>query len=131
MEKAGEIARCGLACFLCSKKEECRGCHDEGCAGSVWCEVRKCCTEKGLAHCCECGEAGSCRKGVLSKLKPHTFTAFAQKYGIDRLTERLESNEKCGIVYHRSGISGDYDECSNEAELMELIETGKLKQKNN
>lgn len=129
MEKAKEIARCGLACFLCSKKEECKGCHADNCAGSVWCEVRKCCIEKDLVHCAECSEAEGCQKGILSKMKPHTFTVFARKYGIDKLIERLECNEKSGIVYHRSDISGDYDECSDENELMELIDTGKLKQK--
>lgn len=126
MKKKSGIARCGLACCLCSENEHCNGCHADDCAGANWCEVRKCCMEKGFDHCCECDEAEVCQKGILSKLKPHTFTVFAQKYGIEKLTECLENNEKRGIIYHRSGITGDYDECTEMHELMKLIETGEV-----
>ena len=119
------IARCGLACCLCSKNKNCNGCHADDCAGASECEVRKCCIEKGFSYCFECGEAEICQKGMLSNLKAHTFTMFAKKYSIDRLTECLETNEKCGIVYHRNGFSGDYDKYLNVNELMKFIEEGK------
>lgn len=125
MKKELGIARCGLACFLCSENQCCSGCHADDCAGSAWCEVRKCCTHKGIDHCFECGESEACQKGILSKLKPHTFTVFAKKYGMDKLIECLENNEKNGIVYHRNGIVGDYDECSDTNELIKMIEEGK------
>ncbi len=125
MRKELGIARCGLACCLCSENQHCSGCYADDCAGSAWCEVRKCCIEKGIERCCECGEADVCQKGILSKMKPHAFTVFAKKYGMDKLMKCLENNEKRGIVYHRSGIVGDYDECSDVNEMMRLIEEGK------
>ena len=81
MKKELGIARCGLACCLCAENEHCGGCHADDCPGSAWCKVRKCCIEKGLKYCSECGEAENCKKGILSKLKPHTFTVFAKKFG--------------------------------------------------
>ena len=125
MKKELGIARCGLACCLCSKNTQCNGCHADDCAGAAWCEVRKCCIEKGFDHCSECEEAEVCQKGVLSKLKSHTFTVFAKKYGMDKLLDRLEENEKRGVLYHRAGIVGDYDDLTDIDELFKFIEEGK------
>ena len=41
------------------------------------------------------------------------------------LLDRLEANEKAGIVYHREGIMGDYDEFDDVEALIEFIKTGK------
>ena len=125
MKKELGIARCGLACCLCAKNTQCNGCHADDCAGSVWCEVRRCCIEKGVMHCFECEDAEHCQKGVLSKLKPHAFTVFAKKYGMEKLLECLENNEKHGVTYHRDGIVGDYDDFSDMNELFKFIEEGK------
>ena len=76
-------------------------------------------------HCFECEDAEQCQKGILSKLKPHTFTVFAKKYGMEKLVECLENNEKRGVTYHREGIVGDYDDFSDMNELLEFIEKGK------
>ena len=89
------IARCGLACCLCSENITCNGCEE------------------------------NCQKGLLSKIKPYTFTLFAKKYGEEKLIDCLERNEKNGIVYHREGINGDYDEFENVEKLMEFIMTGR------
>lgn len=124
MKKELGIARCGLACCLCSENTHCKGCHADDCAGSDWCEVRRCCIEKGLHHCFQCEEAEVCQKGILSKLKPHAFTIFAKNHGLETLLACLEENESRGIVYHRSGIVGDYDECADTNELIKLIESG-------
>ena len=45
--------------------------------------------------------------------------------GRKKLLDCLERNEKNGIVYHRSGINGDYDEFDDVEALMEFILTGK------
>lgn len=37
----------------------------------------------------------------------------------------LERNEQNGIVYHREGITGDYDDFSDVEELIDFILTGK------
>lgn len=38
--------------------------------------------------------------------------------------ERLAINEVEGIVYHRHGLEGDYDDASNLEELFDLLEHG-------
>lgn len=37
----------------------------------------------------------------------------------------LEENEKNGIVYHREGIYGDYDDFGDAEMLIAFIKTGK------
>ena len=49
---------------------------------------------------------------------------FARRYGTDALLYRLEINEKAGIVYHREGIMGDYDEFDDIEKLIRFIQTG-------
>ena len=50
------------------------------------------------------------KKGLLGKIKPYTFTLFAKKYGEEKLLDCLERNEKNGVLYHRAGVNGDYDD---------------------
>lgn len=76
-----------------------------------------------MSHCSACGE--DCRKGLLSKIKPYAFTLFLKRYGEDELLDCLERNEKNGIVYHREGIVGDYDDFDDAEKLIEFIRTGK------
>ena len=85
MKRELGIARCGLACCLCSENVTCTGCDSGECPDKDWCENRKCSIEKNIAHCYECGEA--CRKGLLGKIKPYAFTEFARRYGEDELLE--------------------------------------------
>ncbi|MGN0483992.1 MAG: DUF3795 domain-containing protein [Lachnospiraceae bacterium] len=123
MKRELGIARCGLACCLCSENETCNGCYSDSCHDKEWCENRKCSMEKGVHSCYECKE--ECKKGLLNKVKPYGFTLFAKKYGVEHLLDCLERNEENGVVYHREGINGDYDEFRTVEELMEFIETGK------
>ena len=125
MKKEFGIAMCGLACCLCSENGSCAGCLSDGCTDKDWCEIRKCTIEKNVSHCFKCENAENCGKGILSKQKPKAFTLFAKKYGEERLLECLERNENNGVVYHRSGIVGDYDDFENVSELMNFIENGK------
>lgn len=123
MKRELGIARCGLACCLCSENQKCRGCRSDDCPDKDWCENRKCSTKKGMSHCSACGE--DCRKGLLNKIKPYGFTLFLKRYGEDELLDCLERNEKNGIVYHREGIVGDYDDFDDVERLIEFIRTGK------
>lgn len=122
MKRELGIARCGLACCLCTEKADCNGCGSNGCSGNDICENKKYSITKGLTHCYECEE--NCRKGLLSKIKPYAFTLFAKKYGEEKLLDCLERNEKNGIVYHRNGINGDYDDFDDVEQLMDFILTG-------
>lgn len=123
MKRELKIARCGLACCLCSENDTCSGCDSGECPDKSWCENRSCSSEKQLAHCFECSE--DCRKGLLAKIKPYGFTLFAKRYGMEALLDCLERNEQQGIVYHREGIVGDYDDFDNVEELIAFIQTGK------
>lgn len=123
MKRELGIARCGLACCLCSENIHCSGCNSGDCPDKEWCENRTCSMEKGLAHCYACSE--NCRKGLLSKIKPYGFTEFIKRYGENRLLDCLEANEKKGVIYHRNGIHGDYDDFSDPEELIEFLLTGK------
>lgn len=119
MKRELGIARCGLACCLCSENEDCAGCNSDGCPDKDWCENRRCSAEKGLAGCYECEQ--DCRKGLLAKTKPYGFTRFVKLYGIDALLERLEKDEQNGVVYHREGIVGDYDDFASADELIAFL----------
>ena len=63
-------------------------------------------------------------KGLFSKIKPYAFTEFARRYGEDYLLDCLERNEKNGVIYHREGINGDYDDFDDVDALIEYIKTG-------
>ena len=123
MKRELGIARCGLACCLCSENVSCRGCDLGECSDKDWCENRKCSLAKGHGHCYNCGE--DCKKGLLSKIKPYGFTLFAKRYGEEMLLDCLERNEENGIVYHRSGVTGDYDEFEDVEKLILFIKEGK------
>lgn len=92
MKRELGIARCGLACCLCSENDKCSGCNSGDCPDKDWCENRKCSMEKGIEHCYACDE--ECRKGLLSKIKPYAFTIFVKRYGKKRLLDCLEANKK-------------------------------------
>lgn len=122
MKRELGIARCGLACCLCSENIKCSGCNSGGCTGSAVCENKNCSENKGIDYCYMCNE--DCRKGLLSKIKPYGFTLFIKRYGEARLLDCLEDNEKRGIVYHREGIYGDYDDFDDVEMLIKFIKTG-------
>lgn len=39
----------------------------------------------------------------------------------------LEANERNGIVYHREGVNGDYDDFTDVEKLIKFILTGERK----
>jgi len=85
---------------------------------------RSCSIERGVSHCYECKEI--CRKGLLAKRKPFGFTEFARRYGVEVLLDCLEINEQTGVVYHRQGLVGDYDDFENLEDLIDFIKTGRM-----
>ena len=122
MKRELGIARCGLACCLCSENDKCTGCNTGDCPDKDRCVNRKCSAEKKLAHCFDCGEV--CTQGMFSKIKPLGFTLFARRYGEEELLDCLERNERNGVVYHREGIVGDYDDFDDIEDLIAFIRTG-------
>ena len=122
MKRELGIGRCGLACCLCSENVTCGGCNSGSCPDAAHCENRACSIAKQLSHCYACGEP--CRTGMLSKIKPLGFTAFARRYGEAFLLDCLEKNELRGVVYHRDRLYGDYDQFDNAESLIDFIKTG-------
>ena len=122
MKRALGIARCGLACCLCSENDRCSGCDGGDCPDQDFCENRACSTQRGVTHCYACAE--DCRKGLLGKIKPYGFTLFARRYGEEALLDCLEQNERRGVAYHREGVTGDYDDFSDVEALIRFIRTG-------
>lgn len=81
--------------------------------------------EKKLNGCYEC-EPGNCRKGLYAeKIKARAFAEFVRRYGLSELLNCLERNEEAGIIYHRVGTMGDYDEFDDLEKLIHYITTGK------
>ena len=79
--------------------------------------------DRGFLGCYACEE--DCKKGLLDKIKPYGFTLFIKRYGIGKLLDCLAENEKRGILYHREGIVGDYDDFEDVERLIGFIQTGK------
>ena len=123
MKREIGIARCGLACCLCSENEHCGGCNSGDCPIAERCENRTCSMGRGISHCFACEEV--CRKGLLGKNKAFGFTLYARRYGLETLLDRLEANEQAGVVYHRQGIVGDYDGFDDVEQLIDFIKTGR------
>ena len=88
-----------------------------------WCENRKCSISRGIPGCCACDAER--RKGLLAKTKPYGFTLFVRRFGMETLLDCLERNAHNGIVYHREGISGDYDGFESVESLLAFIRSGK------
>lgn len=122
MKRELGIACCGLACCLCSENENCGGCDSGSCPDFDRCENRKCSLARGISHCHVCPE--DCRRGLLGKIKPYGFTLFIKRYGMDALLDCLERNEKQGVVYHRQGYDGDYDDFDDVEALIRFIRMG-------
>ena len=61
----------------------------------------------------------------MDKIKPYGFTEYIRRHGEEKLLDCLEQNEAQGVVYHRDGVIGDYDEFEDLDQLMLFIETGK------
>lgn len=123
MKRELGIARCGLACCLCTENDKCNGCNSGDCPGKEWCENRKCSMENHYEHCYDCTQ--DCHKGLMSKIKPYGFTLFIKRYGEEELLNCLERNENNGVIYHRDGVNGDYDAFDEVEKLIEFIKTGK------
>ena len=98
MKRELGIARCGLACCLCSENVTCKGCKQDGfkdlswCEDAEFCEVRRCVIDKDMNGCYECQPA-KCRKGLYAeKIKPRAFAEYARRYGVEELLDCLERN---------------------------------------
>lgn len=125
MKRDKGLAYCGLACCVCHLNQICAGCRNDGCEGREWCKNRNCCIKNGINGCWECSDF-PCGVGMLEKIRARTFAKFAAKYGEEALLDRLEENEKAGMVYHyENQLVGDYDVPDTEDGIVQLLLHGK------
>ena len=128
---AASVAPCGLVCELCSERSHCKGCNfsmaDEI---ECCCYQKKCCVEKDIKGCWECGDF-SCGRDMhdvsIHGVRLTAFVRFIKENGLKRFAECIYINEKNGIVYHRDPehYTGDYDGYASEKDVIELLEKGK------
>ena len=72
-------------------------------------------------QCCEC--ESNFRKCSLSKIKPYEFPGFIKRYGEATFLDCLEKNENNGVVDHREGRNGDYDDFDDVEEQIRFIKS--------
>lgn len=126
---ANNMGCCGRACKLCEQAAYCDGCHShnpqmarsqtkDGCFQFI------CCRRKKLNGCWECDEF-PCERDMFagnSAMSLKTFVKCAQIEGIEQVGKFLFRNSLRGIVYRENCI---YDQMNSEAEVMELLKTGR------
>lgn len=118
-------AYCGLACCVCSHREDCPGCQDGGCESHASCKNYNCCREKGLNGCWECADF-PCGGSMLDNPRIRAFAEFVRRYGMEELESCLLRNRENGIVYHYEGqLVGDYDRCRTEEDIISMIKNGR------
>lgn len=124
------IGCCGLICALCSPDGKC-GCRSENHCGKRLspngCFQYECCKKKNIRGCFECSDA-PCGIDMLApeKIKLRAFIRCIREDGIDKFCGYIIKNMESGVVYHRSGIYGDYD-LETEDEVLNLLRYGKIK----
>jgi len=124
------IAYCGLICGLCDPSGECL-CRNHQCRklkSEAGCHQHDCCVRKGLSGCWECSDF-PCDQDMFSpahgSVRLHAFVRCIREEGAEKLAEYVLNNEKRGILYHRSGFSGDYDGLPDEEAVLRLLRSGR------
>lgn len=123
------IAYCGLICDFCYPNGGCSCKSDNHCGKRLspeGCYQYNCCTDRGLNGCWECNDA-PCGIDMLAKdkIKIRAFVRCIKEDGIDEFIKYLNRNKENGVVYHRSGIWGDYD-LPTEEEVLQLLRKGEI-----
>ncbi len=120
---ADPVAICGLSCNHCFLGEWCGGCRTEynTCSFAIYSEGRicpnvKCCNEKNIDACYECGEIETCEKGFYVPTNDGANAAKAQslyirKYGKKEfLKVQTRLHEKYEFEKTQEILGQDYKE---------------------
>ena len=125
------IAYCGLICCLCNDTCNCKA--NNHCSKKLsqeGCYQFDCCVSKGLNGCWECPDA-PCDRDMFSPIetnrisarrKLRAFITCIKENGLEKFSQYIVNNTEKGIVYHRSGVYGDYD-LETEEEILQLLRT--------
>lgn len=120
------MAYCGLACAGCSDAD-CPGCFRKGCRETDACGIRKCCIERTIDGCHQCGDF-PCDAGMFRKPRVRAFVRCMREDGVANVLDGLARNAAAGIAYHRAdGLTGDYDLAAEESEeaVIRMIRYGR------
>lgn len=114
-----KIGSCGLACLVCSAREnECQGCKPDKAAN---CDIKACCLERGLEGCYDCDDY-PCDKDMFNNIRVCAFIECAKEVGEEGLADRLLENHQKGIIYHpKDGSKGAYDQLSSKEAIKRLV----------
>lgn len=122
MDRGKGFAYCGLACCLCSEREHCAGCRNDGCTGKDWCKHFVCCKARGYTGCWACPDF-PCDALMFANPRIRAFSSFLQRHSESELAEILEHNEAEGFVYHyENKLVGDYDSLGDEDVILSYLE---------
>ena len=59
-------------------------------------------------------------------IRTRAFNSVAKTEGLGKPAEYLHINHNRGIIYHKlDGLTGDYDKCKTEQEVIDLLKYGK------
>lgn len=117
---ADPIAYCGFHCDHCAFSEWCGNCRSacNMCSYATLskdnrCENEKCCSEKGLRGCFECGALSECNKGFYKTPSATIAKAcafFIQKYGKETYSRVLAAADEKGLGLNQgSSIQSNLD----------------------
>jgi hypothetical protein len=57
------------------------------------------------------------------KARALAFAEYIKRNGEEKMLDRLEQNEKQGVVYHYPGqLIGDYDKCDSADEIIKMLD---------
>ena len=93
------VAPCGLVCKYCSERIGCKGCSRIS------------------------DPAAPCDAEKLTSLRIRTFAAYAREHGEEALLVHLDRKAAQGVLYHRNGLTGDYDGYQTAEELIAFLES--------
>lgn len=122
------VAYCGLICSFCYPDGKCSCKSNNHCGkrlSTEGCYQYNCCISKGINGCWEC-DGAPCDKDMIAtdKIKMRAFIRCIKEDGMQKFIGYLEKNQNNGIVYHRSGVVGDYD-LSSEDKVLQLLRQAK------
>jgi hypothetical protein len=129
MLNSDSIAYCGLICDFCDENAGCSCKSENNCGKRLskeGCYQYTCCTEKKISGCWECADF-PCGKDMMAihRIKNRAFVKCIKEDGLERFIGYLKTNKENGVVYHRTGVIGDYD-LTTEDEVLEMLRFGKI-----
>ena len=118
------IARCGLACCLCTENAKLRRMRPVR-AGRGMRQPALYVGARPRPLLRVPGRRASAKRGCSARSSPARSRALRGRTAEAALLDRLEAGERDGMVYHRAGVEGDYDAFPSAEALIAFLERGR------